>query len=86
MTTLSTTQARKKFDDLVNCIAGGHRVFRIRHQAGDAVLMSEADYDSLLETLELLSVPGFRASIRRSLRQAARGQTRSLEDVFGASK
>ena len=50
---------------------------------GAAVLMSEENYDSLTETLELLSIPGFRDSIKRSVRQAKTGQTHSMSEVFG---
>ncbi len=35
--------------------------------------MSEEDYENLMETLELLSIPGFRASMKRSVAQMKRG-------------
>ena len=83
MTTLSATDARREFFDLMKRAAKGHRVYRIRHRKGAAVLISEEDYESLLESLELLSIPGFRASMKRSVAQLARGETLSLEDVLG---
>ena len=48
-----------------------------------AVLLSETDYDGLLETLELLSVPGFRDSLKKSVAQMRRGETVSLAEAFG---
>jgi len=45
--------------------------------------MSEEDYESLIESLELLSIPGFRASMKRSVAQMKRADTLSLEEVLG---
>jgi hypothetical protein len=36
--------------------------------------------------LELLAIPGFRASIKRSVAQMKRGETLPLEAVLGAKK
>jgi antitoxin YefM len=83
MTTLSATDARREFFDLVKHATAGHKVYRIRHRKGSAVLMSEEDYESLMETLELLSIPGFRASMKRSVAQMQRGETLPLDDVLG---
>jgi antitoxin YefM len=83
MTTLSATDARKEFFDLVKRANEGHQVYRIRHRKGTAVLMSEEDYDSLVESLELLSIPGFRASMKRSVAQMKRGNTVSLDQALG---
>ncbi len=83
MTTLSATDARREFFELIKRAAAGHRIYRIRHRKGSAVLMSEEDYEGLLETLELLSIPGFRASMKRSVAQMKRGDTHTLEEVLG---
>ena len=83
MTTLSATDARRQFFELMKRATAGHRIYRIRHRKKSAVLMSEEDYESLLETLELLSIPGFRASIKRSVAQMKRGDTHTLEEVLG---
>lgn len=86
MTTIAATEARKDFFDLIKGAAEGHKTYRIQHRKGAAVLLSEEDYEGLIETLELLSVPGFRASIKRSMQQARKGQTLSMDEVFGARK
>ena len=86
MTTIPATAARRDFFDLVKGAAEGHQTYRIHHRKGCAVLLSEDDYEGLLETLELLSVAGFRSSIKRSIRQARTGQTLSMEEVFGVKK
>lgn len=83
MTTIPATAARRDFFDLVKGAAEGHKTFRIQHRKGAAVLISEEEYEGLIETLELLSIPGFRDSIKRSARQARMGQTVSMNEVFG---
>jgi antitoxin YefM len=82
MTTLSATTARKEFFDLVKGATEGHRTYRIQHRRGTAILMSEDDYEGLIETLELLSEPGFRARLKASVRQMHRGETVSMNDLF----
>jgi|SRR5882724_7023774 len=83
VTTIQATTARRDFFDLVKGVSEGHKTFRIQHRRGAAVLMSEEDYESLIETLELLSIPGFKSSIKRSKRQELRGETFSMDEVFG---
>lgn len=83
MTTFTATAARRMFFDLVKGVTRRHKVFKIHHSSGDAVLLSGEDYESLIETLELLSLPGFRESMKRSVRQSQKGQTVSFKDVFG---
>ncbi|MDP2168060.1 MAG: type II toxin-antitoxin system Phd/YefM family antitoxin [Thermodesulfovibrionales bacterium] len=83
MTVMNATRARKEFFELIKDALGGHKIFRIHHREGDVVLLSEEEYESLQETLELLSIPGFRESIKKSLKQIEKGQTYSLEEVFG---
>jgi antitoxin YefM len=84
VTSLTATEARQRLFSLLKSAARGHRVYRITHNDGDAVLLSQEDYESLLETLELLSTPGFARSIRQARREIDRGATYALEDVFPA--
>ena len=83
MTTLTATDARREFFDVVKGATDKHQVYRIHHRRGSVVLMAEDDYDSLLETMELLSTPGFRKSLQRSVKQMVKGETMSFEEVFG---
>jgi len=82
---LTATQARKELFTLLKRSVRGHRQYRITHRQGDVVLLSQEDYESLLETLELLSTPGLLRSIRRARREIARGETYPLEEVLGAT-
>jgi len=82
MAIINATKARKEFFDIIKDSINKHKVFRIHHRDGDAVLMSEEEYDSIQETLELLSIPGFRKSIAKSLKQISKGETLSMDEVF----
>ena len=83
MTTLTATHARRQFFDVVKGATVKHQIYRIHHRRGSVVLMAEDDYESILETMELLSTPGFRQSLRRSVKQMHKGETVSFEEVFG---
>jgi antitoxin YefM len=82
MTTLTATDARREFFELVKGANEKHEVYRIRHRKGSAVLLSEDDYDNLIETLNLLSIPGFMESIKQSIDQVENGETISFDDIF----
>jgi antitoxin YefM len=83
MTTLTATDARREFFDIVKGATDKHQIYRIHHRRGSVVLLSEDDYDSMIETMELLSTPGFRKSLKKSVGQMRRGETVSFEEVFG---
>ena len=83
MTTLTASRARKDFFSLLRDTSEKHDVIRIHHKYGDAVMMSEGEYESMIETMELLSVPGFPEAIAKALQEAATGDTQSFDEVFG---
>ncbi len=83
MNTITATNARKSFFEIIKNTIEGHKTFRIQHAKGSAILLSEEDYEEIVETIELLSVPGFRESIKRSVEQQKKGETYSMSDVFG---
>ena len=83
MTTLTASDARKGFFDLLKGANQRHEIYHIRHWGGDAVLMSETEFDSLQETLELLSSPGFREGLHEAREDVAAGETLSFDEVFG---
>ncbi|GAB6059044.1 type II toxin-antitoxin system Phd/YefM family antitoxin [Desulfonatronum parangueonense] len=86
MTTMTATDARKNFFDLIKCVNERHEVYHIRHRNGDAVLMSQDEYESIQETLELLSTPGFREEFNSARQEAQTGETLSFDEVFGESQ
>ncbi len=44
--------------------------------------MSENDYENLIETLELLSIPGFKKSIQKADLEIEKGETYSIDEIF----
>jgi antitoxin YefM len=83
MTTLTATDARKNFFELIKKTNDEHEIFRINHRSGGVVLISEQEYDSLNETLALLSTPGFREDFEQSRLQEQKVETLSYEEIFG---
>lgn len=83
MTTMTATDARKSFFELLKNANERHEIYHIRYRNGDAVLMSQEEFDGLQETLELLSTPGFREGFQASLEEAASKDTLSFAEVFG---
>ena len=83
MVKISATKARSEFFDLLKKSIRGHELVRINTREGDAILISEEDYESLLETIELMSTPGLAKSIAEARKEIERGETYSLDEVFG---
>ena len=81
--TITATKARQNLFDLLKKSVKGHVPVRITSKNGDAVLVSEEDYEGLLETLELLSQPGMDKSICEAREDIKAGRTKSLEEIFG---
>ncbi len=67
MTTLNATEARSKLYNLIDETAQTHQPIVITGKRGNAVLLAENDWNSINETLFLLSVPGMRESIREGM-------------------
>ena len=67
MKTITATDARKNLYRLIDEIAVSSDPVQITGRRSRAVLISEADWRALQETLYLLSIPGMRESIREGL-------------------
>lgn len=83
MSSMTASDARTNLFELLRGANERHEIYHIRHRHGDAVLMSEAEYESLMETLMLLSAPGFRDGFEQATREAQAGDTLSFDEVFG---
>lgn len=81
--TLTATEARQHFYQLLRKSVKGHVPVKITSKDGAVVILSEGDYEGLLETLELLSVPGMRKSIREAKADIRAGRTKPLKALFG---
>ena len=69
MSVLSATEARAKLYGLIDQAASTHQPILITGKRGNAVLISEEDWNAITETLHLLSIPGMRKSIKAGLHQ-----------------
>ena len=83
MKTLTATDARDDWFSLLRNSVKGHRIYRITAKEGGAILLSEEDYENLLETLELLSTPRMLKSIRQAKKEIKEGKVYSIKEVFG---
>ena len=63
MTTITATEARKALYKLLDDVSNSHEPIQITGKRGNAVLVSQEDWDSVQETLYLVSIPGMRDSI-----------------------
>lgn len=82
MKTITATNARSNLFQLLKNTLSQKLPTRISTKHGAVVLMSEEEYESLIETLELLSMPGLKESIKKSDEEIARGETYSMSEVF----
>ncbi|WP_341328446.1 type II toxin-antitoxin system Phd/YefM family antitoxin [Methylotuvimicrobium sp. KM2] len=83
MITITATEARKTFFELIKQTTLQHEIIEVQHKSGNAVIMSADDYDSLQETLLLLSQPDFKQAFDESIQHAETGEVASFEEVFG---
>lgn len=67
MKTITATEARKKLYRLLDEVSVTSDPVQITGRRGSGVLIAEADWRSIQETLHLLSIPGMRESIREGL-------------------
>lgn len=68
MTTFAASKARADLYNLLDAVAESHEPVQITGKRSNAVLISEEDWRSIMETLFLLSIPGMRESIRKGLK------------------
>ena len=69
MSILNATEARSKLYSLIDEAAETHQPIVITGKRGNAVLVSEDDWNAIAETLHLLSVSGMRESIINGMNQ-----------------
>ncbi|QQS55095.1 MAG: type II toxin-antitoxin system Phd/YefM family antitoxin [Candidatus Competibacteraceae bacterium] len=67
MTILNVKEARLKRYSLIDEAAETHRPIVIKGKRGNAVLVSEENWNAISETVNLLSIPGMRESIREGM-------------------
>ena len=68
MTTLTTTEASKRLDEVLDDLAESHEAVQIAGQRHSGVLVSEDNWRAIQETLYLTGIPGVKESIVDGLR------------------
>lgn len=79
MYTLSASDARANRNRLMDQAAESHQPILITGKRHNAVLLSAEDWQSIQETLYLLSVPGMRESIQEGRAEPAESCAKELD-------
>lgn len=79
MAVLSASEARANLYRLMDQAAESHQPIIITGKRGSAVLVSEADWQAIQETLFLLSIPGMRKSIRDAMAEPLSKSAKELK-------
>jgi antitoxin YefM len=82
MVTITTTDARSNLFQIVKRTAKGHTPTKISSKDGNVVIISEEDYESILETAELISISGFKDSIAKSDKEIENDEVFTFEETF----
>ncbi len=81
--TIPASKAKAHFSELLKRIKERHEAFPISQRGKvEGVLISIGEYESLIETLEILSDREFMKSLERGLRDEQEDRLFSHEDVF----
>lgn len=78
-TTLTATEARANLYRLIDQTAESHQPIRIAGKRSSAVLISEADWEVIQETLYLSSIPGMRESIKEGMAEPLEDSATELD-------
>ncbi len=79
MTVLNVTEARARLYSLIDEATSTHQPILIKGKRGNAVLLSESDWNAISETLYLLSIPGMRESIMDGMKEDISECSRNLQ-------
>ena len=79
MKTRTVTDARANLYKLIDDVSTNHEPVIITGKSGKAVLLSEEDWNSISETLHLMSVPGMRVSIMEGMQEPLGAALTELE-------
>ena len=77
MEKLAIATIQRDLINLVKRVTEENKIYEIENGSTSAVLISQREYESLQETIELLSISGLRESLQRSLEQIINNETYS---------
>jgi antitoxin YefM len=76
---ITASQARAQLFPLIEQVNADMKPVVITSKAGNAVLISGSEYESMIETAYLLSTPANREWLLESLAQADRGELQTVD-------
>jgi len=79
MTILTASSARANLYRLIDQASESHQPIVIAGKNSSAVLVCAEDWEAIQETLHLLSIPGMRESIRKSMAEPLSKSSRELK-------
>ena len=79
MTTVNVTEARANRYKLIDDASVSHEPVVITGKRGNAVLLAQEDWNSINETLYLVSVPGMRETIIEGMQENLKETSTELE-------
>lgn len=68
MTAITAEKAKTKLQQLLDEVSCSHEPVQIVGKKASGILISQEDWQSIQETLYLISIPGMRESIRRGMK------------------
>ena len=81
-TTIPANQARQNFYNLLNQVIEEDKIIKVHRRNGQrVVMMSEEEFESWQETLEIMSDPELMASIKQGQKELKEGKGISWEEV-----
>jgi len=87
MTTLPLAEVRKELSKLIDSAVSTHqRIDVTRNGRREAVLLSAADFDALIETLDVLADADAVRELAQGRKEMAQGTWFSTDDVAGAMR
>lgn len=84
MTSVTTTEARKRLYGLIDEVQESHEPIVITGKRTSAVLVSADDWRAMQETLYLVSIPGMRESILDGMKEPVDGLADELDCELAA--
>jgi prevent-host-death family protein len=79
MRTLTASEARANLYRLLDQTSESHQPITISGKRNSAVLVSSEDWESIQETLYLLTVPGMRESIKTGMEESVDSCSKELD-------
>jgi antitoxin YefM len=79
MKTITATSARSDLYRVIDSAVSDHEPVHITGKRGNAVLVGEADWRAIQETLYLVSIPGMRDSIRHGMEEPIANCSREID-------